>query len=97
MKKLNSLTNPILGLDGLPISDEVGIQTVGRMMANVVARGQSTDSVRAMMLAMRIHSEKSVDLEDADFDLVKEAVEKDQMLTNLGKAVLVTALNGVKE
>jgi len=97
VKKLNSLTNPILGLDGLPISDEVGIQTVGRMMANVVARGQSTDSVRAMMLAMRIHSEKSVDLEDADFDLVKEAVEKDQMLTNLGKAVLVTALNGVKE
>ena len=106
MKKLNSLTNPITGLDGQPIVNPVGTnpdgtpilvpETVGRMMANVLARAQSADSVRAMMIAMQIHGAKSVDLEDADFALVQEAVEKDAMLTNLGKAVLLTALNGAK-
>jgi len=93
MKKLNSLTNPLTGLDGQPIGEE----TVGKMMANVLARAQSADSVRAMMIAMEIHGQKSVDLEDADFALVQEAVDKDQMLTNLGKAALLTALNGAKE
>ena len=93
MKKLNSLTNPLTGLDGQPIGEE----TVGKMMANVLARAQSADSVRAMMIAMEIHGAKSVDLEDADFALVQEAVDKDQMLTNLGKAALLTALNGAKE
>ena len=93
MKKLNSLTNPLTGLDGQPIGEE----TVGKMLANVLARAQSADSVRAMMIAMEIHGAKSVDLEDADFALVQEAVDKDQMLTNLGKAALLTALNGAKE
>jgi len=97
LKKLNSLQNPVLGLDGKPILDEIGIQTTGRMLANVISRAQSADPVRAMMLAMRIHSEKAVDLEDADFTLVKEAVDKDQLLTNLGKAVLLNALNGAKD
>jgi len=92
MKKLNSLTNPLTGLDGQPIGEE----TVGKMMANVLARAQSADSVRAMMIAMEIHGQKSVDLEDADFALVQEAVDKDQMLTNLGKAALLTALTGAK-
>ena len=90
---MNSLTNLITGLDGLPIGEE----TIGKMMANVLARAQSSDSVRAMMLAMEIHGAKAVDLEDADFALVQEAVDKDTLLTNLGKAALVTALNGAKE
>ena len=107
MKKLNSLTNPIVGLDGEPVMTQVGTnpdgipvlvpETVGRMLANVLARGQSSDAVKAMMIAMEIHGQKSVDLEDADFALVQEAVDKDQMLTNLGKAALLTALNGAKE
>jgi len=107
MKKLNSLTNPVIGLDGQPIVNQVGIlpdgkpilvpETVGPMMANVLARGQSADAVRAMMIAMQIHGQKAVDLEDADYALVRETVEKDQMLTNLGKAALLTALNGAKE
>jgi len=97
MKKLNSLTNPITGLDGAPIMDEIGVQTVGRMLANVLARGQSADPVKAMMVAMQIHSQKSVDLEEAEFAFVKEAVEKDVMLTNLGKAAMLTALDGAKE
>jgi len=93
VRKLNSLTNLITGLDGLPIGEE----TIGKMMANVLARAQSSDSVRAMMLAMEIHGAKAVDLEDADFALVKETVDKDGLLTNLGKAALLTVLNGAKE
>lgn len=107
MKKLNNLTNSITGLDGQPIVNQVGInpdgtpilvpETVGRMMANVLARAQSNDSVKAMMIAMQIHGAKAVELEDADFALVQEAVDKDQLLTNLGKAALLTALTGAQE
>ena len=107
MKKLNSLTNPITGLDGQPIVNQVGVrtdgtpilvpETVGRMMANVLARAQSDDPVKAMMVAMEIHGAKSVDLEDADFALVQEAVGEDKLLTNLGKAVLLKALGEAKE
>jgi len=107
LKKLNSLTNPVLALGGEPIMNSVGTnpdgtpilvpETVGRMMANVLARAQSADPVKAMMIAMQIHGAKAVEIEDADFALVQEAVEKDQLLTNLGKAALLTALNGAKE
>ena len=106
MKKLNSLTNPLLGLDGQPLMNQVGTrpdgtpilvpETIGKTLANVLARGQSSDAVQAMMIAMRVHSEKSVDLEDADFALVREAVTKDTMLTNLGRAALLTALDGAQ-
>jgi len=105
VKKLNSLTNPLLGLDGQPLMNEVRTpdgrpilvpETVGKTLANVLARGQSSDAVQAMMIAMRVHSEKSVDLEEADFALVREAVIKDTMLTNLGRAALLTALDGAQ-
>jgi len=115
MKKLNSLTNLVIGLDGQPIVNQVGVhpdgkpilvpETVGRMMANVVARQQANrpphlppiDSVRTMMIAMQIHGVKSTELEDADFALVQGAVDTDPQLTVLGKAALLTALNGAKE
>ena len=98
MKKLNGLTKPIEGLDGELIivggtPEKPVHETVGRMMSSVLARAQSDDPVKAMMIAMEIHGAESVDLEDANFALVKEAVDKDQMLTNLGKAALLTVLN----
>lgn len=93
MKKLTGLTKPVDDLDGNPIPGE----TVGKMMANVLARAQSDDPVRAMMIAMQIYKEKSVDLEDADFALVHETVNTDRLLTNLGRAALLTALNGAIE
>lgn len=100
MKKLNSLTNPLMGLDGEPLVVQSGTdlvpETVGRMMANVLARAQSDDPVKAMMIAMQIHGAKSVDLEDADFALLNGAVKEDKLLTNLGKAALLTALEGAK-
>ena len=107
MKKLNGLTNPVTGLDGQPITNQVGPnsdgvsilvpETVGHMLANTLARAQSSDSVLAMMIAMRIYKEDSVNLEDAEFVLVQEAINKDQLLTNLGKAALVTTLNRATE
>jgi len=107
MKKLNSLTNAVTDLDGTPLGNQVGVkpdgtpiiieETIGKMLAKVLARGQSADPVKAMMLAMEIHGTKSVDLEEADFALVQEAVDQDKLLTNLGKAALLTALSGAKE
>ena len=107
MKKLNSLTNPILDLDGLPTMKQLGtnpdgspilvVETIGRTLANVLARGRSADPVKAMMIAMQIYGAKSVELEDTDFALVKDVFDKDPLLSNLGSAALMAVLNGAVE
>ena len=77
---MNSLTNPLLSLEGAEIRDELGtVQTVGKMLANVLARAQSADAVRAMMVAMQIHSNKSVDLEEADYALILHVDARDSV------------------
>ena len=115
MKKLNSLASPFLGLDGQPILNQVGTnpdgtpifsgpEITGKMLANVLARGQAEakDAVRAWMIAQQIYSaadseDGSLSLEEADFSLVQEAVDRDPKLSNMGRAVLLTALNGAKD
>lgn len=101
MKKLAGLNARITGLDGeaAPTGgtpEEPTYETVGRMLANVLARGQSEDAVKAMMLAMEIYGAKTLELEDADFNLVQAAVDSDTALTNLGKAALLNVLNDAK-
>ncbi len=106
MKILNSLTDPLKGIDGSAILYQAGekdgqpilkAETAGRMLANLLARGQSEDAVRAMVVAMELHGKAKVELEDADFSMIQKAVTADTQLTNLGRAACLTALSNAKE
>lgn len=94
MKTLNSLSDPIIALNGQGIGE-----LTGELLANVIARGVSDNPVRAMKVAMRIHDCPTLlELEDADWEIASEAVKADKQLTNLGKAVCMKALaNGALE
>jgi len=89
---LNGLSNLLLGLDGEPLRD-ANEQTIAlkAVIANTLARGQSPEPARAMAVALQIYNaDSSVKLEDADFAMAREAVEKDELLHNMAKAAALT-------
>lgn len=66
------------------------------LIANSLARAQSTDPVRAMEVALKIHKAKrTLELDDADVDLAKEAVLADQALTNIAKAAALKVFENI--
>lgn len=89
MKTLAGLAKALRGLDGEPLMDEnERIIALGPILANSLARGQADEPARAMNLALKIfnHAEDMIELEDSDYDMVKEAVARDQLLNNMSKA-----------
>lgn len=88
MKTLTGLQEPLRSLDGAVLTDERGQPSLLKgMLANALARARSPDPVRAMAVALQVHqSEGDLELEDTDFDILWEAIEADQQLTNLGRA-----------
>jgi len=103
MKTLAGLSKPVLNLDGEPLRQPdrvVGDKlvegekiTVGSIIANSLARGSSVDSVRAMDVALKIHNAKgTIELEDADFALMEQAVKEDRTINNMAKAAALRVL-----
>lgn len=71
MQKLTGLNDKPQDLDGQPID-----VTAGRLIANCILGSNSTDAIRAYEVALKIHKAKmSVELEDEDFKMAKQAVE----------------------
>ena len=92
--KLTHLQKPILNLEGQPLVDaETGKElAIGNLIANVLARGQSKDPVRAMMVAMQLHGKTASEVDDADVGLITESVKDDRLLNNTAKAAILTLL-----
>lgn len=91
MKELIGINEPVRGLDGnLVLETPEGPPITPKLLiAGALARGQAPgQEIRAMDLALRIFNADGVlELEDVDFNLAKEMVEKDQTLNNMAKAI----------
>ena len=86
-RTIKNLETVIRDLNGSPLGGEEAPITVGSVISNSIARGQSAEPARAMKVALSIYeATDSVALEDADFALAKKAVEADQVLNNMAKA-----------
>jgi len=96
MKTLRGLDRPLLDLAGRPIIEDGSVPVqIGTLAANVIARAQSPDAIRAMDIAFRVYKcPKSLEIEDADYAVLEEAVKKDVPLTNLARAQILHVLNG---
>lgn len=96
MKTLKGLQEPLRALDGMPLADERGQPSLLKgLLANALARGRSKDPVRAMDVALQLHhATGDLELEDADSEILWEAIEADQQLTNLGRALALVCKNG---
>lgn len=99
-KILSNLSKPITGLDGKTIVEVDGRTTVsaGKLIANALAGGQSSEPARAMDVALKIYNASNeITLEEADFAMVKDAIDKNQGFSNLAKAAVLEVLNGAKD
>ena len=94
MKTIIGLDKPISGLDGKPLTDLDGKQTkVKEVIANSIARGASQNPMKAMEVAQKVYqSNNKLDLDDADVNLAKEAVEKDQIYNDMAKSGALAVL-----
>lgn len=94
MKKLTGLNEGILNLDGQNLLDGDGKKVVIKtIIANVLARGSSQEPARVMDLALKIYNAKDeIEIEDNDLTLIKEAIEKDQLMNNIAKAATLKVL-----
>ena len=100
MKQLLGLNMVIRDLDDRPILVEADGDPlkVTFALSSCLARGQSTDPMRAMKVAHDLMHEKkdSIDLDDQDVALLKKVVTEDRLYTNLVKAVLLAQLEIVE-
>jgi len=108
MKTLTGLSKPVLNPAGEPLRQPdrvVGDKvvegeklTVGSVIASCLGRGSSGDPVRAMDVAIKIHNAKdNLELEDADFAEVLQAVKDDRTLNNMAKAAAQRMLDASQD
>ncbi len=98
MKILKGLNKKILSLYGKPLRLTTESKEDARVK-NIIAlslavQKQTASAVRALQIAFKIRDSKdTLELEDADFLMVKNAVEQDKGLTNLLAAQVLEVLD----
>ncbi len=96
-KTLTNLSAALVDLDGIrPLRpDGLTTFTIRTALAQCLGRAQSLDPVHAMAVALTLHNLKgdTLEMEEADFKLLKECVTADQGYTNIIKAPLIQCLN----
>ncbi len=97
MKTLKKINAPLTDLDGIrPLVAEGGrVVTLRFALAQCLGRAQSTDPIHAMAIALNLHNlkEDDLELEEADFNLLKASVSADMGYTNLIKGPLLQCLS----
>jgi hypothetical protein len=88
LKYVQGLKKPITNLAGVEIkSDDGSVVTVGSIISNMLATSQSKEPIRMINLATKIYSGvDEMEVEDADFESVKQQIESATIWTNLVKA-----------
>lgn len=95
-RTIKNLDTILHDLDGRPLGGTDSPITVGSVISNSIARGQSEEPARAMKVALSIYeATDSIDLEDADFALARDAVKADQVLNNMAKAAALTIFESI--
>ncbi len=71
-------------LSGEELKDEDNtVVTVGKILSNILLADKSGGKMKLYHLAQKFYSEKEVELDKSDLELVKKAVENSQGLSNL--------------
>jgi hypothetical protein len=77
-------------IDGTPVG-----ATVGRVLANSVARGVHPEAALANDISLRLlKAKQEITLDKIEFDIVQHCVQQDQQTANFAKARMLAALEG---
>lgn len=85
MKTLN-LTAQINGLDGQPMKES---PTLGKVLGSALVSGSKGDPIKYLDWALKLYNEGKIEVDDADFEAIKEFIKNNDGLTILAKGQLL--------
>lgn len=80
-------------LEGNDLKDNKGIVTLGTVVSNILLTTKVETKLKMFILAQKILTNKEVDIDAADLDLIKKAIEQDQYYNNLACGQILLILN----
>jgi len=75
---------------------EISQETAAIILANALAVGQSTNPVKLIDIALKLHQNGSIEIDKSDLDLLGKEVENNKGFANLVKAQLLDAIDKTK-
>jgi len=100
MKTITELTKPVLTLDGQPIVEGGRPVTAATIIGNSLAATACATPIRAIDLGIKLialNGTGRMDVDDADYQMMVDAINGNQSLTNLGKAAALRVLEGAHD
>ena len=70
--------------------------TAGEALSNIVLSDKIGGKLKCFSLAQRLYNDPMVELDDSDFKLVKESVERNEIYNNLVSGQLLSMLEEIK-
>ncbi len=87
---LKTLKGEELKNEGVPF-------TVGDAISNILVSSETGGKMKMFVLAQKIYSEKNVEVDESDLNLIKETIESSKMYIPLITGQLLTILNKKKD
>lgn len=95
--KINTQT-PIKTLAGEPIKNGTeGNFTIGLALSNILIENKQGGKMKMFILAQKFFNDKEIDIDEADFNLVKSAVESTENYNNLVNGQILQILSDIKD
>lgn len=69
---------------------------MNKILAEILAMGNSSQSIKIMNVALKLYDEGVIDMDETDYSLLYEIVDKNDMLANIWKAQILKALQDEK-
>lgn len=91
-------TNQVLvNLGGEPLKDSEGEMTLGKALANIVISAKEGGKMKLFILGQKLFTEKELEVDSADLNLLKQAVKNTEIYTALVAGQVEMLLEEVKE
>lgn len=84
-------------LSGKALKNEDGELTLGEVLSNVLLAEKAGGKMKMYVLAEKLFKSKEIDLDEADFSLVKSLVEKSDIYGNLVLGQTLIILEDLKK
>jgi hypothetical protein len=71
--------------------------TVGTALSNILVSAEAGGKMKMFTLAQRLFNDKAVEVDEADFNLIKTSVESTKTYTILAAGQLLVILENIKD
>lgn len=94
--KIVDTKQSVVDLSGKPLRNGEEVLSVGVVLSTILAGRRTVfDAMKAWTLALRFHNDPSVELDEADMEKLKQAVETDETFVSLVRGQVVHILSNL--